>query len=67
MSNLICANTKEVFTVLTSHLKANVFFSRMDGVLKHLSESRDIEHRLRALENEVKSQLQHFCGDLDMY
>lgn len=31
----------------------------MDGVVKHLSESRDFEHRLRALENEVKSLLQH--------
>ena len=25
----------------------------MDGVLKHLTESRDFDHRLRALENEV--------------
>lgn len=27
---------------------------RVDGVLKHMSESRDFEHRIRALENEVK-------------
>lgn len=25
----------------------------MDGMLKHLTESRNFEHRLRALENEV--------------
>lgn len=29
----------------------------MDSVLKHQTESRDFEHRLRALENEVKSQV----------
>ncbi|XP_056885153.1 transient receptor potential cation channel subfamily M member 4-like [Takifugu flavidus] len=27
---------------------------KMDGVVKHLSESRDLEHRLRALENEME-------------
>ncbi|TMS22054.1 Transient receptor potential cation channel subfamily M member 4 [Larimichthys crocea] len=28
--------------------------SKVDGVIKHLSESRDFEHRLRALENEME-------------
>lgn len=33
---------------------AHVCFLRVDGVLKHLTESRDFDHRLRALENEVR-------------
>lgn len=36
------------------HTEVNVSFFRVDGVLKHVTESRDFEHRLRALENEVK-------------
>lgn len=33
----------------------SLFFPyRVDGVMKHLIESRDFDHRLRALENEVK-------------
>lgn len=32
------------------------FLLRLDGVVKQLTESRDFDHRLRALENEVGSE-----------
>ncbi|TKS89888.1 Transient receptor potential cation channel subfamily M member 5 [Collichthys lucidus] len=38
--------------------------SKVDGVIKHLSESRDFEHRLRALENEMLSRLLRIRPDL---
>lgn len=38
-------------------IEVNVFSGRVDSVLKHLTETRDFDHRLRALENEVKPKL----------
>lgn len=35
-------------------MKSSGFFCRVDGVIKHLTENRDFDHRLRTLENEVK-------------
>lgn len=43
------------------HIEVNAFvllFYRVDGVLKHVSESRGFEHRLQTLENQVT--LKHF-------
>lgn len=50
-----CSNEVTIFFFFwLCHTEVNVSFFRVDGVLKHMTESRDFEHRLRALENEVK-------------
>lgn len=45
------------------HVDVIVFFFRVDGMVKHLTESRDFDHRLRALESEVK--LKYHCNTFD--
>lgn len=61
VSKCSCANTKTVFFEHSFEIESLFFPPRMDGVLKRVTESRNLEHRLRALENEVTDLLQHCC------